>query len=87
MTPARWRSAAVLTFGGAKGTITLSLMFTIPFPVTWGVPIPMRDELIFIASGVIVVTLLLANFMRPLLALIRDRIAPDMTEITIEILR
>ncbi len=87
MTPARWRSAAVMTFGGAKGTITLSLMFTIPFTVTWGVPFPMRDELIFIASGVIVVTLLLANFMLPLLAPNRDRMAPEMTEITIEILR
>ncbi|MCC2774500.1 hypothetical protein LK489_19850, partial [Phocaeicola vulgatus] len=30
MTPERWRSAAVMTFGGPKGTITLSLMFTIP---------------------------------------------------------
>lgn len=87
MTLARWRSAAVMTFGGAKGTITLSLMFTIPFTVTWGVPFPMRDELIFIASGVIVVTLLLANFMLPLLAPNRDRMAPEMTEITIEILR
>lgn len=29
MTPERWRSAAVMTFGGPKGTITLSLMFTI----------------------------------------------------------
>ena len=47
MTPARWRSAAVMTFGGAKGTITLSLMFTIPFTVTWGVPFPMRDEFDF----------------------------------------
>ena len=62
-------------------------MFTIPFTVTWGVPFPMRDELIFIASGVIVVTLLLANFMLPLLAPNRDRMAPEMTEITIEILR
>ncbi len=30
MTAKRWRSAAVMTFGGPKGTITLSLMFTIP---------------------------------------------------------
>ena len=68
MTPERWRSAAVMTFGGPKGTITLSLMFTIPYYIAGGAPFPMRDELIFIASGVIIVTLLLANFLLPLLA-------------------
>lgn len=87
MTPERWRSATVMTFGGPKGTITLSLMFTIPFSMYGGVPFPMRDELIFIASGVIIVTLLLANFMLPLLAPHRGDIAPEMTDITIEVLR
>ena len=33
MTAKRWRSAAVMTFGGPKGTITLSLMFTIPYTI------------------------------------------------------
>lgn len=51
--------------GGPKGTITLSLMFTIPYTITGGAWFPMRDELIFIAGGVIVVTLLLANFLLP----------------------
>ena len=60
MTAKRWRSAAVMTFGGPKGTITLSLMFTIPYTLAAGADFPMRDELIFIAAGVIVVTLLLA---------------------------
>lgn len=68
MTPERLRSAAVMTFGGAKGTITLSLMFTVPYTVSGGSPFPMRDELIFVASGVIIVTLLLANFLLPLIA-------------------
>ena len=48
----------------------------------------MRDELIFIAGGVIVVTLLLANFLLPLLAPNRDKdTSTEMTEITIEVLR
>ena len=88
MTPERWRSAAVMTFGGPKGTITLSLMFTIPYYIAGGAPFPMRDELIFIAGGVIVVTLLLANFLLPLLAPNRNKDASvEMTEITIEVLR
>ncbi|PLS28899.1 Na+/H+ antiporter [Bifidobacterium parmae] len=88
MTPERWRSAAVMTFGGAKGTITLSLMFTIPYYLSGGKPFPMRDELIFIASGVIVVTLLLANFLLPLLAPNRNKdTGAELNEITIEVLR
>ncbi|NEG55662.1 cation:proton antiporter [Bifidobacterium platyrrhinorum] len=88
MTPERWRSAAVMTFGGAKGTITLSLMFTIPYYLSGGKPFPMRDELIFIASGVIVMTLLLANFLLPLLAPNRNKdTGTELNEITIEVLR
>ena len=44
MTAKRWRSAAVMTFGGPKGTITLSLMFTIPYTLAAGADFPMRDE-------------------------------------------
>ncbi|MCI1219700.1 MAG: sodium:proton antiporter [Bifidobacterium sp.] len=85
MTPNRWRSAAVMTFGGAKGTITLSLMFTIPYAIRSGAPFPLRDELIFVSSGAIVITLILANFMLPLLAPNRgDNKANEMTDITIE---
>ncbi|MBT1162255.1 cation:proton antiporter [Bifidobacterium sp. SO1] len=88
MTPERLRSAAVMTFGGAKGTITLSLMFTIPYALEDGHWFPMRDELIFVASGVIIVTLLLANFLLPLLAPNRSKdTSLEMTEITIEVLR
>ena len=88
MNASRIRSAAVMTFGGPKGTITLSLMFTIPYFVASGEMFPMRDELIFIAAGVIIVTLLLANFMLPLIAPNRNGDASqEINEITIEVLR
>lgn len=88
MTPERWRSAAVMTFGGAKGTITLSLMFTIPYTIADGEWFPMRDELIFIAGGVIIVTLLLANFLLPVIAPNSAKDASrETTEASIEVLR
>ena len=88
MTPERWRSAAVMTFGGAKGTITLSLMFTIPYTIADGEWFPMRDELIFIAGGVIIVTLLLSNFLLPVIAPNKAQDAPrETTEASIEVLR
>ena len=65
------RSALITTLSGAKGTITLAIMFTIPTWVNTGsgmVRFPNRDLLIFLASGVIVVSLLLATYVVPLLA-------------------
>lgn len=89
MDAGRWRSAAIMTFGGAKGAVTLSLMFTIPFQLSDGSLFPMRSELIFVASGVIIVTLLLANFMLPLLAPAKDdsQDSQKMANVTIEVLR
>lgn len=88
MTKERWRSAAVMTFGGPKGTITLSLMFTIPFTVASGAWFPMRDELIFIAGGVIIVTLVLANFLLPVIAPHKGGDTSErMNEISVEVLR
>ena len=88
MTADRWRSAAVMTVGGPKGTITLSLMFTIPYWIEYGDEFPMRNELIFIASGVIILTLTIANFVLPLLAPNRHKdYSAEHTAITIEVLR
>lgn len=88
MSPERWRSAAIMTFGGPKGTITLSLALTIPYTVSSGAWFPMRDELIFIASGVIVVTLLLANFALQALAPANSQtVSTKFVETVFEVLR
>ena len=65
------RSALITTLSGAKGTITLAIMFTIPVWVSTGTGMerfPDRDLLVFLASGVIIVSLLLATYVVPLLA-------------------
>ena len=63
------RDVAVTTLAGPKGAITLSIAFTIPvFLSSSGDYFPQRDVIIFLASGVIVCTLLLANFVVPLIA-------------------
>lgn len=56
-----------MAFAGPKGGITLSLMLTIPFTLAGGEVFPYRETLISIASGVILLTLLFANFGVPLL--------------------
>lgn len=85
------RGALVTTLSGPKGAVTLSIIMTIPFTLSTGEAFPQRDTLIFLASGVILCTLLLANFVVPVLAPKDD--SPDETEeqdvnaVTIDILK
>ncbi len=86
------KSALVTTVGGPKGAITLSIAFTIPFLLADGSSFPQRSLIIFLASGVIVCTLLLANFLLPVLAPKDEKdIDPDELEhlnrVKIEVLR
>lgn len=62
------RKALVTTLCGPKGAVSLSIASTIPFTVASGAVFPQRDLLLFLVCGVIVVTLLLANFVVPLIA-------------------
>lgn len=62
------KDALVTTLCGPKGAVSLSIASTIPYTVASGAVFPQRDLLLFLVCGVIVVTLLLANFVVPLLA-------------------
>ncbi len=64
---------------GVRGTITLVSALSLPFVLGNGNAFPERDLLIFIAAGVIITTLLLANFTLPLFADKKDKIAADHT--------
>jgi CPA1 family monovalent cation:H+ antiporter len=68
--PGYWKhhlhDAVVLSLTGAKGAITLAVVLTIPLVLSNGDPFPERDLIIFLASGAILLSLLLANFVVPL---------------------
>ncbi|WP_101720677.1 cation:proton antiporter [Eggerthella timonensis] len=84
MTMDELRSTAIMTLAGPKGTITLAVAFTIPFAI------PQRELLLFLACGVIVVTMLLATFAVPLIAPKKESVDEDRfdeEQATIEILR
>ncbi|MDO4913291.1 MAG: sodium:proton antiporter [Bifidobacteriaceae bacterium] len=83
----RLLSAALMTIGGPKGTITLALIFTLPYYIAGNIPFPMRNALIFIASGVIIATLLLANFALPLLSPKVDTDIDGLTKTTITVMQ
>ena len=64
----RLKSGLIFSLAGARGTVTLAIVMSIPLFLTDGHVFPVRELLILIAGGVIVVTLLITNFILPLLA-------------------
>ena len=74
------KNALITTVGGPKGAVTLSIVFTIPFLLSDGSSFPQRSLIIFLASGVILITLVLANFLLPILAPREDRQASQEAE-------
>ena len=61
------RTAAVTTVGGVRGAITLAGVLSLPEVLPNGAPLPGREMAIFIASGVILGSLLIAVIGLPLL--------------------
>ncbi|WP_435169801.1 Na+/H+ antiporter [Falsirhodobacter sp. 1013] len=62
-----WRIPAAATMAGVRGSVTLAGILTLPLLLPDGSPFPARDLAIFIASGVIIVTLITASVSLPIL--------------------
>lgn len=62
------KEALVTALAGPKGAVSMSVMLTFPLVGSADESFSYRPDLLFITSGVIVCTLLLANFVVPLLA-------------------
>ena len=60
----RWRNAVIMMLGGANGTITLSLAFSMPQIVN-GHSFPLRQGLILIAATVILLSLIVPVLVLP----------------------
>lgn len=62
-----WRLIAATSVAGVRGAITLAGVLTLPLVLNDGTPFPARDLAIFLAAGVIVVSLVLASIALPML--------------------
>ncbi|HEX6000474.1 MAG TPA: cation:proton antiporter, partial [Hyphomicrobiaceae bacterium] len=60
-----WRLLAAGTFAGVRGAITLAGILTLPLSMPDGGAFPARDLAIFIAAGVIVLSLVIASLALP----------------------
>lgn len=62
-----WRLVAAMSVAGARGAITLAGILTLPLLMTDGSEFPARDLAIFLAAGVIIMSLVVASIFLPLL--------------------
>lgn len=62
-----WRLVAATSVAGVRGAITLAGVLTLPLVMNDGTAFPARDLAIFLAAGVIVVSLILASITLPVL--------------------
>ena len=62
-----WRLIAATSLAGVRGAITLAGVLTLPLVMTDGTAFPARDLAIFLAAGVIIVSLIAASLGLPAL--------------------
>ncbi|HDF1020333.1 TPA: sodium:proton antiporter [Staphylococcus aureus] len=65
--PSRVRYAFIMTMCGIHGTISLSMALTLPFIITKGQAFEYRNDLLFIASFMVLISLILAQIVLPLI--------------------
>ncbi|MBK5071446.1 Na+/H+ antiporter [Budviciaceae bacterium CWB-B4] len=61
------REIFIATFAGVRGAITLAGVLSIPLLLTSGLPFPARYQLVFLATGVILFSLVMGVILLPLL--------------------
>jgi CPA1 family monovalent cation:H+ antiporter len=62
-----WRIIGAMSFAGVRGAITLAGVLTLPLTMSDGSPFPARDLAIFLAMGVIILSLIAASIGLPLM--------------------
>ncbi len=62
------KSITIVTISGVRGSVTLAGAFSIPFVLEDGRSFPERSLIIFIAAGVILMTLVIASIFLPIVA-------------------
>ncbi|WP_129309636.1 Na+/H+ antiporter [Streptomyces sp. L2] len=63
--PVSWRETVVMWWSGMRGVASVALVLAVPLKTDDGSPFPDRDEMVFIAFGVIIATLVLQGLTLP----------------------
>jgi CPA1 family monovalent cation:H+ antiporter len=60
-----WRYPAFISWNGMRGAVTIAAALLIPLDTNAGAPLPGRDEIVFFAFGVVLVTLVVQGLSMP----------------------
>jgi CPA1 family monovalent cation:H+ antiporter len=63
--PPPWQQTFIVAFTGVRGVVSLAAALAIPLTIASGTPFPQRDLILFVAFGVIIVTLVGQGLMLP----------------------
>ncbi|MET9380697.1 Na+/H+ antiporter [Streptomyces sp. NPDC002928] len=63
--PTSWRETVVMWWAGMRGVASVALALAVPLKTEDGSPFPDRDEIVFVAFGVIMATLVLQGLTLP----------------------
>lgn len=76
----RIKESLVISMSGVRGSVTLATTLSLPFFLNDKSNFPQRDLIIFLAAGVILLSLLIANFLLPLFFKEEESIEADEEE-------
>ncbi len=76
----RIKESLVISMSGVRGSVTLATTLSLPFFLNDESNFPQRDLIIFLAAGVILLSLLIANFLLPLFFKEEESIEADEEE-------
>ncbi len=76
----RIKESLVISMSGVRGSVTLATTLSLPFFLNDESNFPQRDLIIFLAAGVILLSLLIANFLLPLFFKEEETIEADEEE-------
>ena len=63
--PPPWQQPFIISFTGVRGVVSLAAALAIPLTIASGAPFPQRDLILFVAFGVIIITLVGQGLMLP----------------------
>jgi Na+/H+ antiporter len=63
--PPPWQQPFIIAFTGVRGVVSLAAALAIPLTISNGAPFPQRDLILFVAFGVIIITLVGQGLMLP----------------------
>ncbi|MDR2084200.1 MAG: Na+/H+ antiporter [Bacteroidales bacterium] len=76
----KWKAALIFSLAGARGAVTMASVLSIPVLLSDGTAFPQRDLIILLSTGVILLSLIITNFILPVVVGKSDKSTKEIKE-------